>query len=105
MEPAAHVMAAAFAEAKVQSPLVPLYANVTAGPVTDPQEIVRLLVAQVTGTVRWRESVEAMIEAGTTEFVEFGGKVLGPMIKRINPDVTTRSVVTMADVETLAKDL
>ena len=64
MEPAAHVMAAAFAEAKVQSPLVPLYANVTAGPVTDPQEIIRLLIAQVKGTVRWRESVEAMIEAG-----------------------------------------
>jgi [acyl-carrier-protein] S-malonyltransferase len=62
-------------------------------------------VKQVTGTVRWRESVEAMVAAGVTEFVEFGGKVLSPMIKRISADVTTRSVMTMADVEALAKGL
>lgn len=105
MSPAADVMSAALGEAKVQAPLVPLYANVTAAVVTDPDTIRDLLVQQVTGTVRWRESVEAMVAAGVTEFVEFGGKVLGPMIKRINADVTTRSVVTMADIEALAKEL
>lgn len=105
MAPAADVMSAALGEAKVQAPLVPLYANVSAGAVADPDVIRDLLVKQITGTVRWRESVEAMVAAGVTEFVEFGGKVLSPMIKRISADVTTRSVVTMADVEALAKGL
>jgi [acyl-carrier-protein] S-malonyltransferase len=105
MAPAADVMAAALGAARVQAPLVPLYANVTAATVADPDAIRVALVQQVTGTVRWRESVEAMIAAGTAEFVEFGGKVLGPMIKRINADVTTRSVMSMADIEALAKDL
>jgi [acyl-carrier-protein] S-malonyltransferase len=105
MAPAADVMAAALGAARVQAPLVPLYANVTAATVADPDAIRVALVQQVTGTVRWRESVEAMIAAGITEFVEFGGKVLGPMIKRINADVTTRSVMSMADIEALAKDL
>jgi [acyl-carrier-protein] S-malonyltransferase len=59
----------------------------------------------VTGTVRWRESVAAMAEAGITDFVEFGGKVLGPMVKRIAPDAASVSVVTMADVEALAATL
>lgn len=102
MAPAADVMAAALCEAKVRAPLVPVYANVTAAPVADPDTIRDLLVQQVTGTVRWRESIEAMTAAGVTDFVEFGGKVLGPMIKRISPDATTRSVVTMADIEALA---
>ena len=102
MAPAADVMSAALGEAKVQAPLVPLCANVTAAAVADPDTICDLLVQQVTGTVRWRESVEAMAAAGVTKFVEFGGKVLGPMIKRINADVTTRSVVTMADMEAFA---
>ena len=105
MAPAAEVMAKALAEARMQAPLVPLYANVSAEPVTDPDTIRRLLVDQVTGMVRWRESVLAMEQAGVTEFVEFGGKVLGPMIKRIAPDATTRSVVSMDDIETLVKDL
>lgn len=105
MAPAADIMSAALGEAKVQSPLVPLYANVTAAPVTDVDTIRDLLVRQVTGTVRWRESIEAMTAAGVTEYVEFGGKVLGPMIKRISPDATTRSVVTMADIEALAATL
>jgi [acyl-carrier-protein] S-malonyltransferase len=105
MAPAADIMSAALGEAKVQSPLVPLYANVTAAPVTDADTIRDLLVRQVTGTVRWRESIEAMTAAGVTEYVEFGGKVLGPMIKRISPDATTRSVVTMADIEALAATL
>ena len=105
MAPAAEVMAKALAEARVQAPLVPLYANVSAAQATDPDAIRGLLVDQVTGVVRWRESVIAMADAGVTEFVEFGGKVLGPMIKRINPDVATRSVVTMNDIEALVGSL
>jgi [acyl-carrier-protein] S-malonyltransferase len=105
MAPAAEVMSAALAEARVQAPLVPLYANVTAAQVTDPDAIRGLLVDQVTGMVRWRESVIAMADAGVTEFVEFGGKVLGPMIKRINSDVATRSIISMDDVEVLLKDI
>jgi [acyl-carrier-protein] S-malonyltransferase len=105
MAPAADVMAKALADARVQAPLVPLYANVTAAPVADPDAIRGLLVEQVTGMVRWRESVIAMADAGVTEFVEFGGKVLGPMIKRISPDAATRSVVTMNDIEALVGSL
>ena len=105
MEPAARVMDAALARAALRAPLVPLYANVTAAAVADPAAIRTLLVDQVTGTVRWRESVEAMAAAGIAEFVEFGGKVLGPMVKRIAPDAAGTSVVTMADIEGLAKRL
>lgn len=102
MKPAADAMATALADAPLRSPLVPLYANVTAEPVVDPATIVTLLVEQVTGRVRWRETVLALAAAGVTEVVEFGGKVLGPMVKRTVPDLTVRSVVTMADVEGLA---
>ena len=105
MGPAADVMDAALAKAPMQAPLVPVYANVTAARVSDPDEIKRLLVQQVTGTVRWRESVEAMWAAGVTEVVEFGGKVLGPMVKRIAPDMVTRNVVSMDDIEALAKEI
>jgi [acyl-carrier-protein] S-malonyltransferase len=105
MEPAARAMEKALASADLRAPLVPVYANVTAAPVADPASIRTLLVEQVTGTVRWRESVEAMFAAGVTEFVEFGGKVLGPMVKRIAPDATAISVVTMDDIEALAKSL
>ena len=105
MAPAADIMARALEEARIDAPFVPVYANVTAAPVADSDTIRDLLVRQVTGTVRWRESVEAMIASGVTEFVEFGGKVLGPMIRRINPDVTVRSLVTMADVEAFAASL
>jgi [acyl-carrier-protein] S-malonyltransferase len=105
MQPAADAMAEALAQVSLQSPLVPVYANVTAAPVADPDTIRTLLVEQVTGMVRWRESVLAMAEAGVTEFVEFGGKVLSAMVKRITPDATTTSVVTMDDVEALAKML
>ncbi len=105
MEPAARAMEQALDAVRIQAPLVPLYANVTAAAVTDPATIARLLVDQVTGTVRWRESVEAMIVAGVTEFVEIGGRVLGPMIRRIAPDAKNRGVVTMTDIEELAKDL
>ncbi len=105
MQPAADAMAAALETADLRVPLVPVYANVTAGPVADPDEIRRLLVEQVTGTVRWRESVAAMFAAGVTDYVEFGGKVVGPMVKRTAPDASVTSVITMADIEALAKAL
>ena len=105
MEPAARAMEQALADAPLAAPAVPVYANVTAAPVRDPAEIRRLLVEQVTGMVRWRESVAAMWDAGVTDFVEFGGKVLAPMVKRIAPDATVRSVVTMEDIEALAKEI
>lgn len=105
MEPAARAMEAALAEAQLRPPAVPLYANVTATPTGDPAQIRSLLVQQVTGMVRWRESVIAMAAAGVTHFVEFGGKVLAPMVKRIAPDAAALSVVTMADIEALAKEI
>src|SRR4051812_7624873 len=105
MEPAARAMEQALADAEIADPLVPLYANFTAAPVEHADEIRRLLVEQVTGMVRWRESVAAMAEAGVTEFVEFGGKVLAPLVKRAAPDANVRSVVTMEDIEALAKEI
>ena len=102
MQPAAEAMAAALAETVLSAPLVPVYANVTAAPVGDPAAIRGLLVEQVTGMVRWRESVLAMAAAGVTEAVEFGGKVLAPMVKRTAPDVVTASAITIADIEALA---
>jgi len=101
MQPAADAMAEALESVALTSPLVPLYANVTAAPVADAETIRRLLVEQVTGMVRWRESVLAMHAAGVDDFVELGGKVLGTMVKRIAPDATATSVVTMADIEAL----
>ncbi len=105
MQPAADAMAAAFAATVPRALSVALYANVTAAPVTDPAQIARLLVEQVTGRVRWRESAIAMGAAGVEQFVELGGKVLGPMISRSVADVSVTSVVTMADIEALLKDL
>ena len=105
MEPAARAMEEALGSANLRPPLVPVYANVTAAPAEDPTEIRRLLVEQVTGLVRWRESVAAMAEAGVTHFVEFGGKVLGPMVKRIAPDASTTSVISMDDIEALVKEI
>ncbi|VVT11264.1 malonyl-CoA-(acyl-carrier-protein) transacylase [Sphingomonas sp. EC-HK361] len=103
MQPAAEAMGAALADARISAPLVPVYANVTAAPVADPDTIRALLVEQVTGMVRWRESVLAMEAAGVHDFVEFGGKVLSPMVKRIAPDVTATSVVSMDDIEALVR--
>jgi [acyl-carrier-protein] S-malonyltransferase len=105
MEPAARAMEEALADTEIAEPAVPLYANVAAAPVEDPAEIRRLLVEQVTGMVRWRESVAAMAEAGVTHFVEFGGKVLGPMVKRIAPDTRVTSVVSMEDIDALVKEI
>ena len=105
MQPAADAMAAALAEVTLRPPVVLLYANVTAAPAEDPAEIRALLVDQVTGMVRWRESVAAMAAAGVDHFVELGGKVLGPMVKRIAPDSRTSSVQSMDDIEALMKEI
>ncbi len=105
MQPAADAMAAALAGVAIAAPAVPVYANVTAAPAQDPAEIGDLLVRQVTGMVRWRESVLAMAGAGVTHFVEFGGKVLGPMVKRIAPDASVTSVVTADDIDALVKEI
>ena len=105
MQPAADAMADALGKTPPGALRLPLYANVTASAVSDPAEIRRLLVEQVTGRVRWRESVLAMAAAATEQFVELGGKVLGPMIGRIVPDAKVTSVITMADIEALAKEL
>lgn len=105
MQPAADAMAEALAKTAPSVFRVPLFANVTASVVTDPEEVRRLLVEQVTGRVRWRESVIGMKEAGVDRFVELGGKVVGPMISRTVTDVTVTSVIGMADIEALAKDL
>jgi [acyl-carrier-protein] S-malonyltransferase len=105
MQPAADRMAEALAAAPLAAPTVPLIANVTAMPVSDPADIRRLLVEQVCGTVRWRESVLAMADLGVTGFVELGGKVLGPMIRRITPDIPTLTASDMSGVEAIAKEL
>ena len=105
MQPAADAMQDALSYVVVQEPAVPVFANVTAQPESDPDTIRNQLVEQVTGMVRWRESVANMFEAGVDEFVEIGGKVLGSMVKRIAPDVKVTSVVTIEDVEALAKEI
>jgi len=105
MQPAADAMAEALDKTPLQAFRVPIYANVSAAAVTDPSEEQRLLVEQVCGRVRWRESVLAMRAAGVEEFVELGGKVVGPMIGRIDPEARVTSVVTMADIEALAKEI
>jgi len=104
MQPAADAMQDALSYVVVSPPAVPLFANVTAAAATDADTIRNQLVEQVTGMVRWRESVANMFDAGVHEFVEIGGKVLGPMVKRIAPDAKVTSVVTMEDVEALAKE-
>jgi [acyl-carrier-protein] S-malonyltransferase len=105
MQPAADAMAAALAKTPPGPLRIALFANVTAAAVTDPAEVQRLLVEQVTGRVRWRESAIALKAAGVERFVELGGKVLAPMITRSAEDVSATSVIGMADIETLAKEL
>ena len=100
MQPAADVMAEALAGVTINAPAVPLIANVRADAVTDPDMIRALLVDQVTGSVRWRESVEAMAAKGVTEFWEIGaGKALSGMIRKINRDLNCRNIGTDADVK------
>ncbi len=106
MQPAADAMDNALAETTMDSLYTPLFANVTATAVTDRNDIKDLLVQQVTGRVRWRESAVAMRDTGVSHFVEFGGKVLCPMVKRsAGEDVTATSVITMDDIEALLKEI
>jgi [acyl-carrier-protein] S-malonyltransferase len=99
MQPAADAMAQALATTQVLAPKVPVVANVLARPVSEPSEIVRSLVAQVTGTVRWRESVAFMAQAGVKTFYEVGaGKVLSGLVKRIASGATGIAVGTPEDI-------
>ena len=106
MQPAAEVMADALADADLSAPVVPLVANVTAGQMSSPDEIRESLVSQVTGMVRWRESVGFMIENGVDTLYELGaGKVLSGLAKRIHRDATATSIGTPEDVEAAAEVL
>jgi [acyl-carrier-protein] S-malonyltransferase len=103
MAPAAEAMRRALAEVPMHAPAVPVYANVTAGPLTEPDAIRNALITQVTGTVRWSESVAAMAEAGVDRFSELGaGKVLTGLVKRIAPSATASAVGTPDDVAAYA---
>jgi [acyl-carrier-protein] S-malonyltransferase len=106
MAPAAEVMAEALAVVRLRAPRVPLVGNVTATAETDPQAIAQRLVEQVTGRVRWRESIGWMVAQGVTETWEIGaGKALSGMVKRIDRAVETRSAATAAEVRALAEML
>ncbi|MBI1180526.1 MAG: ACP S-malonyltransferase [Alphaproteobacteria bacterium] len=106
MAPAADEMREALETVTVRAPVVPLVANVTASRVSDPDDIRRLLVEQVTGSVRWRESVLYMVEQGVTEVVELGaGKALTGMAKRIDKELTAVSAGTPDDIDALLKTL
>lgn len=99
MQPAADVMAEALSKVTVHAPAVPVVANVLAKPLSEPQEIVRALVAQVTGTVRWRECVEYMAQQGVTQFYEIGaGKVLTGLVRRIADGATGTAIGTPDDI-------
>jgi len=106
MQPAAEAMEEALAEATIRQPLVPVVANVTAQPVSDPATIAKLLVQQVTATVRWRESILAMKALGVAKVYELGaGKVLAGLVKRIDKEIEASSVGAPADVEAALKAL
>jgi [acyl-carrier-protein] S-malonyltransferase len=106
MQPAADRMADALGETAINAPYVPVFANVVAAPISEPDEIRRLLVEQVTGRVRWRESAIAMRHAGVAHFYEFGGKVLSPMVKRsAGEEVSATSIVSMDDIEAVLTQL
>ncbi len=106
MAPAARVMEAALAEVALRPPAVPLLANVTAAPTADPEQIRSLLVRQVTGSVRWRESVLRMAEMGVTEAWELGaGRALSGMIRRTAPGLATRAVGTPEEAREAALSL
>jgi [acyl-carrier-protein] S-malonyltransferase len=106
MAPAAETMAKALAEVDIATPVVPVVPNVSAAPVSDPAVLRSLLVEQVTGAVRWRESVARMAEEGVTEIWEIGaGRALSGMVRRIAPDVTTRAIGTPAQVDEAAASL
>lgn len=105
MAPAAVRMERALAETPPAALKLPIYANASAAAVTDADEERGLLVEQITGRVRWRESVLAMRTDGVESFVELGGKVVGPMVGRIDKEAEVKSLVTMADLEAFAKEI
>ncbi|MDZ7708783.1 MAG: ACP S-malonyltransferase [Roseovarius sp.] len=106
MQPAADAMEEALAGVEIKAPAVPLVANVRAAPVTDPADIRALLVAQVTGSVRWRESVQFMAGAGVTEIWEIGaGKALSGMVRRVDRAITCRAIATPAEAQDAAASL
>ncbi len=106
MEPAAHVMAEALSAVEIKAPAVPVVANVLAAPESDPARIQTLLVEQITGAVRWRESVLAMGERGVTEIWEIGaGKALSGMIRRIDRAIATKNIATPADVQAAVESM
>jgi [acyl-carrier-protein] S-malonyltransferase len=99
MQPAAEAMRVALAEVTMNAPVVPVMANVGAAPLSDPAAIRDSLIAQVTGTVRWRECVAAMAGQGVTQFYEIGaGKVLGGLIRRIADGSTNAAIGTPDDI-------
>ena len=106
MEPAAEIMANALAGVHIRAPVVPVVANVLAEPISDPTAIRRRLVEQVTGTVRWRESVAWLAANGVTQAAEIGaGKVLAGLVKRVAPDVSTAAAGSPDDIKALAAEL
>lgn len=106
MAPAAQTMSQALADTNIRPPVVPIISNVTARAVAEPHDIRRLLVDQITGMVRWRESVSYMKDQGVSEMIEIGaGKVLSGLIKRIEKEVACESVGTPEQVEALIKKL
>jgi [acyl-carrier-protein] S-malonyltransferase len=106
MQPAADAMAEALAKVAVKPPAVPVVANVLVRPISDPGEIVRALIAQVTGTVRWRETIAFMAGEGVTTFYEIGaGKVLSGLVKRIAEGASGVAIGTPADVAAVKASL
>ena len=106
MQPAAETMARAFMEVETNDALIPIVANVLADAETNKKDIIKNLVEQVTGTVRWRETMAYMSANGVTDLVELGaGKVLSGMAKRCLKDVNSFSVYSPSDIEELAKNL
>lgn len=106
MAPAAKVMKEALANVEVHDAQIPLIANVLAEPITDGKKIIKHLVEQVTGSVRWRETVSYMVDNGVTDVIELGaGKVLSGIVKRSYKEINTVSVSVPADIEALAQDL
>ena len=106
MQPAAEVMARVFMEVDANPAQIPLIANVLASPISNEKEIIKHLVEQVTGSVRWRETMNFMHSEGITDIYELGaGKVLSGMVKRGYKDINSSSVCTPLEIEELAKNL
>ena len=106
MEPAAEVMAKALAQTQANAPQIPLISNVTAQPVSSAEDVINNLICQVTGSVRWRESVNLMVNQGIHSVIELGaGKVLSGIVKRSHKEINTASAGTVAEIEELAASL